>query len=83
MNAFGRLALPPALVTETVAAPAVPVGVSATMSSPETTVTLVDEAPPIVTVDGETKPLPEIWIAVPPAVEPEFGVTAVTVGAAR
>ena len=40
--------------------------------------TFVAGAPPIVTVLALVKPLPLIWTAVPPAVEPVAGVIPVT-----
>ena len=46
----------------------------------ETTLTLVHAEPPTVTVEPLAKYAPVIVIAVPPAVEPEIGDTAVTVG---
>jgi hypothetical protein len=47
-----------------------------------TTVTPVAAAPPNVTVAPETKFAPVIVTAVPPAVEPPFGLTLLTVGGA-
>ena len=46
----------------------------------ETTTTFVHAALPTVTVEALPKFVPVIVTAVPPAVEPEVGDTAVTVG---
>jgi hypothetical protein len=46
-----------------------------------TTVTFVAAAPPIITVAPETKFMPVMVTEVPPADEPLFGLTPVTVGA--
>jgi hypothetical protein len=64
------------------AVPAVPGGVVHVIDVAETTVTLVQAEPPTVTVAPLTKFVPVIVIAVPPAVEPDVGLTEVTVGAA-
>ena len=63
------------------AVPAVPVEVVHVIDVAETTVTLVQAEPPTVTVEALPKFVPVIVTAVPPAVEPEVGDTAVTVGA--
>jgi hypothetical protein len=68
------------LVTVTVAVPAVPAGVVAVMVVAFSTVTLVAAAPPKVTAAPETKFVPVILTAVPPAVDPLFGATLSTVG---
>jgi hypothetical protein len=68
------------LVTVTVTAPALPAGVVAVMDVPLTTTTLVAAAAPNVTVAPETKFVPVIVTAVPPAVDPLFGLTLLTVG---
>ena len=70
------------LVTTTLFVPAVPAGVIAVSEVALTKTTLVAALPPIVTVAPFTKPVPVIVTAVPPIVEPEFGVIEVTVGAA-
>ena len=70
------------MVTITSLAPAVPAGVVAVMVVGLTTVTLVAELPPTVTVAPVMKLVPEIVIGVPPAAGPEVGDTAVTVGGA-
>jgi hypothetical protein len=82
VNPLARLPLnPPEFVTVTVAAPPVPAGVVAVMFVLFTTTTFVAVAPPTVTVAPETKFVPVIVTAVPPAVEPVLGDTLVTVGA--
>jgi hypothetical protein len=67
-------------VSDTVLAPAVPAGVTAVTVVEFTTDTLVAAVPPIVTLDVPVKFVPVIVIAVPPAVEPEFGATDEIVG---
>ena len=62
------------------AVPAVPVGVVHVIDVAETTVTLVQAEPPTVTVEPLPKFVPVIVIDVPPAVEPDVGFNAVTVG---
>ena len=74
--------VPPGVVTRTLAVPAVPAGVTAVIELDDTTATLVAGAPPMVTPVAPVKPVPVRVTAVPPAVEPLEGVTAVTVGAA-
>ena len=74
-------AVPPAVVTATLFAPAVPAGVTAVMLVAETTTTLVAATPPTVTLLAPVRFVPVIVIAVPPRVEPLVGVTAVIVGA--
>ncbi len=68
-------------VTITSTAPEACAGVVAEMLVAFTTVTELAAAPPKLTVAGATKPVPVIVTAVPPAVEPLFGFTLVTVGA--
>ena len=70
----------PGFVTVTVTAPALPAGVVAVIDVALTTVTFVAEALPNVTVAPDTKFVPVIVTAVPPAVVPVFGDTLVTVG---
>ena len=67
-------------VTATVTAPALPAGVVAVMCDASTTTTLVAAVPPNVTVAPAAKFVPVIETAVPPAVEPVFGKTLLTVG---
>jgi hypothetical protein len=69
------------LVTVTVTAPALPVGVVAVIVVLFTTTTFVAEPLPNVTVAPEAKFVPVIVTAVPPAVDPVFGLTLLTVGA--
>jgi hypothetical protein len=73
--------VPPAVVTSTLAVPA-PAGVTAVIEVDETTVTLVAAVPPIVTPVAPVKPVPVIVTDVPPAVGPELGEIALTVGGA-
>jgi hypothetical protein len=83
VNPPARLPLCPAeLVTVTVAAPAVPAGVVAVMVVLFTTTTFVAAALPNITVDPAAKFAPLIVTAVPPAIEPLFGLTLLTVGEA-
>jgi hypothetical protein len=78
---LARLPLCPFTVTVTVTAPALPAGVVAVIVVPFTTTTLVAEVPPNVTPAPAAKFVPVIVTAVPPAVDPLFGDTLVTVGA--
>jgi hypothetical protein len=64
------------------AVPAVPGGVVHVIDVAETTTTFVQAALPTVTVEALPRFVPVIVIAVPPAVEPDVGLTEVTVGAA-
>jgi hypothetical protein len=68
------------LVTVTVTAPALPAGVVAVMLVLLTTTTFVAAVLPKVTVAPEAKFVPVIVTAVPPAVDPLFGETVLTVG---
>jgi uncharacterized protein (UPF0333 family) len=68
------------LVTTTVAAPALPAGVVAVIVVAFTTTTFIAAVPPNVTVAPVTKFVPVIVTEVPPAVDPEFGLTLPTVG---
>jgi hypothetical protein len=70
----------PKFVTVTVTAPALPAGVVAVMVVLFTTLTLVAAAVPNVTVAPAAKFVPVIVTAVPPAVDPLFGLTVPTVG---
>ena len=63
------------------AVPAVPVGVVQVIDVAETTTTFVHAALPTVTAEAPAKFVPVIVIDVPPAVDPDVGDTAVTVGA--
>jgi hypothetical protein len=69
-------------VSDTVLAPAVPAGVTAVTVVEFTTDTLVAALPPTVTPDVPVRFVPEMVKAVPPAVEPEAGLTAEIVGTA-
>src|SRR5262249_48557769 len=69
------------VVTRTFPAPAACAGVVAVSCVLLTNVTLVAAVPPNVTVAPVTKFVPAIVTAVPPDVEPLFGVTLVTPGA--
>ena len=80
MNAFVNVAVPPAVVTATLFAPAVPAGVSAVTLVAETTTTLVAATPPTVTLVAPGRFAPVRVIAVPPIVEPLVGLTDVIVG---
>ena len=80
MNPLARLPLCPLTVTVTVTAPALPAGVVAVICVPLTTTTFVAAAPPNVTVAPAAKFVPVIVTAVPPAVDPLFGETLLTVG---
>ena len=81
MNAFVNVAVPPAVVTATLFAPAVPGCVTAVTLVAETTTTLVAATPPTVTLVAPVRFAPVIVIDVPPRVEPLVGVTDVIVGA--
>jgi hypothetical protein len=63
-------------------APAVPAGVVQVIDVADTTVTLVQAAPPTVTVAPDKKFVPVIVIEVPPAVVPDVPDTLDTLGAA-
>ena len=77
-----RLADPPSAVSDMVAAPAVPTGVTAVTVVEFTTTTFVAATPPIVMLDVPMRFTPVIVIAVPPDAGPEFGFTVEIVGAA-
>ena len=72
--------VPPAVVTKTLAVPAVPEAVVQVADVAETTLKLVQAVPPTVIPVIPVKPVPVIVIAVPPSVGPELGLTDVTVG---
>ena len=80
MNALALVAVPPAVVTATLLAPAVPAGVVAVIDVALTTTTLVAATPFTVTLVAPLKLVPVIVIAVPPLVGPVAGVTNVIVG---
>jgi hypothetical protein len=81
VNPLLKLELCPLTVTVTVTAPEDPAGVLAVMVVLLTTVTFVAGVPPNVTVAPDPKLVPVMVTAVPPAVDPLFGDTLVTVGA--
>jgi hypothetical protein len=67
-------------VTVTVTAPALPAGVVTVICVPLITTTFVAATPPKVTAAPGAKLPPVIVTAVPPAVDPLFGDTLLTVG---
>ena len=79
MNPFVKLPLCPLTVAVTVTALAVPAGVVAVIVVLFTTTTFAAAALPKVTVAPEAKFVPVIVTAVPPAVDPLFGLTLFTV----
>ena len=82
INALDKVAVPPAVVTATSFAPAAPAGVTAVIDVSLTTTTLVAGLPPTVTLLAPVKLVPVIVMAVPPAIDPDDGLTLVIVGAA-
>jgi hypothetical protein len=80
VNPFATLPLWPFTVTITVTAPVLPLGVVAVMVVLFTTTTLVAAILPNVTVAPTAKFAPVIVTAVPPDVDPLFGLTLLTVG---
>ena len=82
INALGKVAVPPAVVTEIFFEPAAPAGVSAVIDVSLTTTTLVAGLPPTVTLLAPVKLVPVMVIGVPPLNNPEFGLTLAMVGAA-
>ena len=80
--ALGKVAVPPAVVTATPFAPAAPAGVTAVIDVSLTTTTLVAGLTPTVTLLAPVKFVPVIVMAVPPVVNPTFGLTEEIVGAA-
>ena len=81
VNAPAEVPVPPEVVTATVFAPVVPIGVTAVIEVALTTTTLVAAVPPTVTLLAPVKFVPVIVIAVPPANTPVFGFTELIVGA--
>ena len=69
------------MVTTTFTAPAVCAAVVAVIEVLLTTATLVDAVPPKLTLAPDRNPVPVMVTAVPPAVLPEVGEIADTVGA--
>jgi hypothetical protein len=83
VNPLDKVQKPPGVVTTTsLAAPVVPVGVTAVIVVELATLKLVTAVPPIVTDVAPVKFVPVIVTLVPPAVGPETGEIAVIVGAA-
>ncbi len=82
VNPDVRFAVPPGVVTETVLAPGVPAGVTAVTVVELTTATLVAATPPMETALVPVRFVPVMVIAVPPVIEPWFGLTDEIVGAA-
>ena len=81
VNALNKVAVPPAVVTATFCAPAVPAGVAAVNEVPEPfTTTLVAVEPPTVTA-APVKLVPMRVMVVPPKVVPKVGDTLARVGA--
>jgi hypothetical protein len=80
VNAAGNVAPPQVVVTTRSAEPAAPAGVVAVIVVALTTTMFVADTPRKVTVAGAVKNVPVIVTFVPPAVDPVFGVTDVTVG---
>ena len=74
------VAVPPAVVTATLLAPAVPGGVLAVIDVALTTATFVAATPLTVTLVAPVKLVPEIVIDVPPLVGPDVGLTVEIVG---
>jgi len=74
------VAVPPAVVTTTSTAPALPEGVVTTIEPAVSEVT-VPGLPPKVTELAEDRLVPSMVTLVPPAVGPEPGLTEVMVGA--
>ena len=81
VNALGKLTVPPAVVTATLCAPAVPGGVTAVIEVALTTTTLVAATPPTVTLLAPEKFVPVIVKGVLPKVEPTAGEMLAMVGA--
>jgi hypothetical protein len=83
VNPLARLPLSPlVLVTVTVTAPALAAGVVTVIEVLLTTTTLVAGVDPNLTVAPVAKLVPVIVTAAPPATDPLFGDTLVTVGGA-
>ena len=80
VNALVLVAVPPAVVTATLLAPAVPAGVLAVTEVLDTTTMFVAAMPPTVTLVAPVKLVPAIVMVVPPVVGPEVGLTLLMVG---
>ena len=70
------------MVTVTSATPADLAGAVAVIDVEDTTVTLVADVPPKLTVDPDRNPVPVIVTTVPPEEEPDVGLIEVIVGTA-
>ena len=81
VNALALVAVPPMVVTSTLCAPAVPVGVLAVMVVAELVKT-VAAIPPTFTLVAPVKLVPVIVMVVPAASGPDAGETLVIVGTA-
>ncbi len=81
-NCVGEFAVPPAVVTETVTAPAACAGAVAVICVALLTVKLVAGVLPKVTAVAPVRFVPVIVTLVPPVVGPDVGLMLVTVGAA-
>jgi len=81
VNKLFALFVPPAVVTNTLAVPAVLEPILAFMVVELTTVKVMTETPPMVTAVAPVKLVPVIAIEVPPDMEPLDGETLATVGA--
>ena len=74
--------VPPAVVTKTLAVPALPAGVEQVAEVADVMVTPVHAVPPTVIPVAPVKLVPVMVMDVPPAVGPLVGETEATVGAA-
>ena len=72
--------VPPAVVTRTLALPAVPAGVVQLRLVSLMTTTLLQALPPTVTALAPVRSVPVMVMAVPPAMGPALGDTPLTVG---
>lgn len=81
VNALALVVVPPAVVTLTLLAPAVPAGVLAVIEVALTTTRLVAATPFTFTLVAPVKFLPVIVNAVPPKVVPDVGAIEVIIGA--
>ena len=72
--------VPPAVVTSTLAEPALLDGVVHMIDVADTTLTPVHAAPPTVTPVAPVRFVPVMVMFVPPDVDPDEGETAVTIG---
>ena len=74
--------VPPAVLTRTLAVPAVPVGVVQMIVLSLVMLTWVHALPPMVTAVGSVKPVPVRVTLLPPEMLPELGEMDVTAGSA-